>query len=180
MALPVASSDLLLLASGFTTMGLGIKMILASLAARATGLAWGESLELGALLQCKGLMEIVTLVIMHDAKIISTQIFFALIVMALLCTILTVPMRPLLGKFRNHGVSAEKNPANESKTTQTCLYRIQNSPLRCLMHHPHMNYPCFHEIVALGNKSMTGIKRFGCDLGMQYQSGVALPPSFLK
>jgi Kef-type K+ transport system membrane component KefB len=102
IALPVASSDLLLLTAGFTVMGLGIKMILASLAARATGLAWGESIELGALLQCKGLMEIVTLGIMHDAKIISTPVFSALIVMALLCTILTAPMRSLVGKFRNH------------------------------------------------------------------------------
>ncbi len=131
---------LLLLAAGFTAMGLGIKMILASLAARATGLAWGESLELGALLQCKGLMEIVTLGIMHDAKIISTQIFSALIVMALLCTILTVPMRSLVGKLRHHALSVPKK-SRERKPDDTNVSVSQPEQSATLFDAPSAHEP---------------------------------------
>ena len=140
IALPVASSDLLLLAAGFTAMGLGIKMILASLAARATGLAWGESLELGALLQCKGLMEIVTLGIMHDAKIISTQIFSALIVMALSCTILAVPMRSLVGKLRHHALSVPKK-SRERKPDDTNVSVSQPEQSATLFDAPSAHEP---------------------------------------
>ena len=115
---------------------LGLTLI----AARATGLAWGESLELGALLQCKGLMEIVTLGIMHDAKIISTQIFSALIVMALLCTILTVPMRSLVGKLRHHALSVPKK-SRERKPDDTNVSVSQPEQSATLFDAPSAHEP---------------------------------------
>jgi hypothetical protein len=43
-----------------------------------------------------------------------------------------------------------------------------------------MSHPCFHKIVAFDNKSMTGIKRFGCYLSMQHKPGMALSLRLLK
>jgi Kef-type K+ transport system membrane component KefB len=94
--LAFAHTDFLFLAAGFTVMGLGLKMLFVSLAARATGASWLASCELGALLQCKGLVEIVVLGLMRDAKIIGPEVFSALIMMALLCTVLTIPLRSLV------------------------------------------------------------------------------------
>lgn len=96
MDLSIENGSFFLLAVFFTVIGLGLKICFVSLAAHATGMKWSQSFELGALLQCKGLMEIVTLGLMHDAKIIGTEVFSALIVMALTCTVLTAPLRSMI------------------------------------------------------------------------------------
>ncbi|GAB2872509.1 cation:proton antiporter [Pseudoduganella ginsengisoli] len=70
-----------------------------ALAARQTGLAWADSMALGSLMQCKGLMELVAINILLDAGIIGTQIFSALAMMALASTCITAPaLRWLLGE----------------------------------------------------------------------------------
>ena len=101
--LSIDHAHFLWLAVFFTAMGLGLKIFFVCLAARSAGMKWCESFELGALLQCKGLMEIVTLGLMRDAKIIGPEVYSALIVMALSCTLLIVPLRSLIMRISRHG-----------------------------------------------------------------------------
>jgi Kef-type K+ transport system membrane component KefB len=68
------------------------KFLASTLAARVTGERWRFSLGLGALLQTKGLMEVVVLNMLLDAHILSTNTFSALIAMAVVTTALTAPM----------------------------------------------------------------------------------------
>jgi Kef-type K+ transport system membrane component KefB len=43
------------------------------------------------MMQTKGLMEVVVLAVLHDAGLIGTQIFSAMVAMAVVCTVLTAP-----------------------------------------------------------------------------------------
>jgi Kef-type K+ transport system membrane component KefB len=99
------TTDFLLLALFFTTIGVGLKMGFVTLAARYAGLRWGTAAQLGALLQCKGLMDIVVLGMMFEAKIISAQAFSALITMVFACTVLTVPLYGLVSQIKHRGLT---------------------------------------------------------------------------
>lgn len=59
--------------------------------ARRAGFSWAESLSLGAMMQTKGLMEVVVLTTMHDAGLIGVPIFSGMVAMAVVCTVLTAP-----------------------------------------------------------------------------------------
>jgi Kef-type K+ transport system membrane component KefB len=63
-----------------------------ALAARTTGMPWSESLQLGALMNTRGLMELIALNIGYDLGILSPQIFAMLVIMALATTMLTGPL----------------------------------------------------------------------------------------
>jgi len=67
-----------------------------ALAARAVGEPWSFAFGLGALLQTKGLMELIVLTILIDAGIISPNVFAALILMAVVSTALAMPMARLV------------------------------------------------------------------------------------
>jgi Kef-type K+ transport system membrane component KefB len=71
--------------------------------ARLTGMSWSDSLQLGALMNTRGLMELIALNIGYDLGILSPRIFTMLVIMALATTMLT---GPLLTLFRErHSVS---------------------------------------------------------------------------
>ncbi len=67
-----------------------------AVAARLFGASWPFALGLGALLQTKGLMEVIVLTILLDAGIISTNVFAALILMAVVSTALAMPLARLM------------------------------------------------------------------------------------
>ena len=67
-----------------------------ALTARLVGEPWPIALGLGALLQTKGLMEVIVLTILRDAAIISENVFSSLIVMAVVSTALAMPLTRLL------------------------------------------------------------------------------------
>jgi Kef-type K+ transport system membrane component KefB len=73
------------------------KMIGAVLAARWTGQSWRYALALGALLNTRGLVELVVLNIAYDAHVFSPTLFTMLVMMALLTTMITTPILNLLG-----------------------------------------------------------------------------------
>ncbi len=66
----------------------------------ASGLSRRESLAVGALLQCKGLMEIVAATILRDKGLLSESAFAALVVLAVLSTLLTGPLFHLVLRYR--------------------------------------------------------------------------------
>jgi Kef-type K+ transport system membrane component KefB len=61
-------------------------------AARFSGLVWRESLALGALMNTRGLMELVVLNIGADIKIISPALFSMMVIMAIATTMMTPPL----------------------------------------------------------------------------------------
>jgi len=69
-----------------------------ALAARLTGMKWRESLQLGALMNTRGLMELIALNIGYDLGILSQRIFTMLVIMALVTTIMTGPLVTFFGK----------------------------------------------------------------------------------
>jgi Kef-type K+ transport system membrane component KefB len=70
-----------------------------AIAARLVGERWALALGLGALLQTKGLMEIIVLTILLDAHVISANVFAALVVMAVVSTAIAMPLARLMLRF---------------------------------------------------------------------------------
>jgi Kef-type K+ transport system membrane component KefB len=66
------------------------------LAARWTGQSWRHSFALGALLNTRGLVELIVLNIAYNAHVFSQTLFTMLVVMALLTTMMTTPILNLL------------------------------------------------------------------------------------
>jgi Kef-type K+ transport system membrane component KefB len=61
------------------------------LAARITGQSWPDSLAIGALMNTRGLMELVVLSIGYDLGVLSPTIFTMMVLMALVTTFMTSP-----------------------------------------------------------------------------------------
>jgi Kef-type K+ transport system membrane component KefB len=72
------------------------KLGASAVAARWTGMAWREALQLGALMNTRGLMELIALNIGYDLGILSPRIFTMLVIMALVTTFMTGPLLNLL------------------------------------------------------------------------------------
>lgn len=73
------------------------KMGGAVLAARWTGQSWLDAVALGALLNTRGLVELIVLNIAYSAHVFSPTLFTMLVVMALVTTMMTSPVLNLLG-----------------------------------------------------------------------------------
>ncbi len=72
-------------------------------AARFTGMSWGDSFALGALMNTRGLVELIVLNLGYDLKILSPRIFAMLVLMALVTTFMTGPLlhlRQVFGRRR--------------------------------------------------------------------------------
>ena len=72
------------------------KFGVSSAAARYTGQSWKESLQIGALMNTRGLTELVVLNIGYDLGVITPQIFTMLVIMALTTTLMTGPLLNLI------------------------------------------------------------------------------------
>jgi Kef-type K+ transport system membrane component KefB len=68
------------------------KVVGTALPARRAGESWDNALAIGAMMQTKGLMEVVVLAVLLDAGLIGRSVFSALVAMAMVCTVLTAPM----------------------------------------------------------------------------------------
>lgn len=79
-----------------------------TLAARATGMSWRDSSALGALMNTRGLIELIALNLGLDLGILSPKIFAMLVLMALITTFMTGPIITLLGV----GYWADRQRAN--------------------------------------------------------------------
>ena len=67
-----------------------------AIAARAAGMRWRDALSLGALMNTRGLMELVILNVGLDIGVLSPTLFAMMVVMALVTTALTTPLLDLL------------------------------------------------------------------------------------
>ena len=71
----------------------------AALSSRMMGFGWKDSLSLGALMNTRGLMELVVLNIGYDMSILSPRIFVIMVLMALSTTFMTGPLLSLIQKY---------------------------------------------------------------------------------
>jgi len=76
------------------------KLVGGAVAMWATGADWRESLALGVLMNTRGLVELIVLNIGLSAGVLSLRLFSMLVIMALITTMMTSPLLPLLG-YRN-------------------------------------------------------------------------------
>ena len=94
-------------ASAFSSAGLGVTALILLVAivgklaggavgARMAGYGWRDSLATGALMNARGLMELIVMKVGLDAGLIGPELFTMLLVMALVTTAMTGPLMTLL------------------------------------------------------------------------------------
>jgi Kef-type K+ transport system membrane component KefB len=74
-------------------------------AARSTGMGWGDSFALGALMNTRGLVELVVLNLGYDLGILSPRIFAMMVLMALITTFMTAPLLHAVEVVRRRAAS---------------------------------------------------------------------------
>ena len=88
------------------------KFVGSALSAKFVGQNWRDSLTIGALMNTRGLMELVVLNIGYDLGILSPEVFSMMVIMALVTTFMTGPALDLIKRiFRqaSHTISEEIN-----------------------------------------------------------------------
>ncbi|MBX2979583.1 MAG: cation:proton antiporter [Flavobacteriales bacterium] len=95
------------------------KFVGSALAARFVGQSWRESLTIGALMNTRGLMELVVLNIGYDLGVLTPEIFAMMVIMALVTTFMTGPALSLIDRL--FGRASEAVPA---EIQQRARYRV--------------------------------------------------------
>ncbi|KAF9994884.1 K(+)/H(+) antiporter [Entomortierella chlamydospora] len=116
-------------------------------AAKIQGMEWRESLAIGILMNCKGLVELIVLNIGYDAGVINAKVFVIMVVMCLVTTCMTTPMvswlypphyqravamrslakeRASKGDLEHSDLSGDNE--NSKNGIMLCLDKIQNLP----------------------------------------------------
>jgi Kef-type K+ transport system membrane component KefB len=98
------------------------KFLGSTLAARFVGQNWRDSFAIGALMNCRGLMELIVLNIGYDLGVLSPEIFAMMVIMALLTTFMTGPALDLINRF-----GAEKIRPAEAIMNELLKYNIIGS-----------------------------------------------------
>ncbi|HQX32377.1 MAG TPA: cation:proton antiporter [Dokdonella sp.] len=75
------------------------KVVGGALGARHAGLAWPQALSVGALMNARGLMELIIMKIGLDLGVIDGAIFTMLMIMAVATTLMTTPLLALFGRL---------------------------------------------------------------------------------
>ena len=94
------------------------KFVGSALAARFVGQNWKDSLTIGALMNTRGLMELVVLNIGYDLGVLTSEIFTMMVIMALVTTFMTGPALDLINyvfKSKNSVVAEEDSDTNKYK-----------------------------------------------------------------
>jgi len=89
------------------------KLAGSAVAARTVGMEWRRSLQLGTLMNCRGLTELVVLNIGLDLGVLSPTLFTILVIMALVSTAMT---SPILVALQGGGDSTPSPPQAEEAT----------------------------------------------------------------
>lgn len=79
--------------------GVGGKFFGSAIAAKFVGQSWKDSLSIGALMNTRGLMELVVLNIGYDLGILTPEVFAMMVIMALVTTCMTGPALDLINFF---------------------------------------------------------------------------------
>ena len=85
-----------------------------ALAARFVGQNWRDSLTIGALMNTRGLMELIVLNIGLDLKVLTPEVFTMMVIMALVTTFMTGPVIDLIDFIFNKKVAVIPNSILDS------------------------------------------------------------------
>lgn len=96
------------------------KFLGSAIAARFVGQSWKDSLSIGALMNTRGLMELIVLNIGFDLGILSPSVFAMMVIMALLTTFMTGPSLDLI----NYVFRDKKQSTKKADKTVFQKYRI--------------------------------------------------------
>lgn len=107
------TAELWLMCGGITLVAVAGKFGGSAFAARIMGQSWRDSLSIGALMNTRGLMELVVLNIGYDLGILSPQVFAMMVIMAIVTTFMTGPALEFINWFFK-GKDAAKSPAAAS------------------------------------------------------------------
>jgi Kef-type K+ transport system membrane component KefB len=105
------------------------KFVGSALAAKFVGQSWRESLIVGALMNTRGLMELVVLNIGYDLGVLSPEVFAMMVLMALVTTFMTGPTLDLINKFLPEKKSSSVPETIEKSGKYNILVSF-GSPLR--------------------------------------------------
>jgi Kef-type K+ transport system membrane component KefB len=78
-------------------------------AARLTGVSWPDSFALGALMNSRGLMELIALNVGYELGILSSRVFAMMVLMAIVTTFATSPLLSLADRWRGVESSADRD-----------------------------------------------------------------------
>jgi Kef-type K+ transport system membrane component KefB len=98
IGLLAADATLWLWCAGILVVAVLGKLGGAALAARSVGESWNRSLRIGALMNCRGLTELVVLNVGLDLGVLSPTMFTMLVIMALVSTAMTAPLSAWLAR----------------------------------------------------------------------------------
>jgi Kef-type K+ transport system membrane component KefB len=92
------------------------KFLGSALAARFVGQNWKDSLTIGALMNTRGLMELVVLNIGYDLGVLTAEVFTMMVIMALVTTFMTGPALDVINFiFKSKGSKTADDDANKFK-----------------------------------------------------------------
>lgn len=109
---------------GYTFASIGIavstKVVSGSLLSKVNGLRWRESLAVGVLMSCKGIVEIVVLTTGLNAGIITKKVYAMFIFMALISTFITTPLTLWIfpDHYRNELRKQQNNNNEENRNVK--------------------------------------------------------------
>jgi Kef-type K+ transport system membrane component KefB len=86
----------------------GGKLAGSALTAKMMGQSWTDALAIGALMNTRGLMELIVLNIGYDLGILSPEIFAMMVLMALATTFMTGPLLDLVKKIEENRLQASR------------------------------------------------------------------------
>ncbi len=92
----IQGTDQWLIAGGIIVVAVTGKFFGSAFAAKFVGQSWKDSLSIGALMNTRGLMELVVLNIGYDLGVLTPQVFSMMVIMALVTTFMTGPALDLI------------------------------------------------------------------------------------
>jgi Kef-type K+ transport system membrane component KefB len=88
----VDTMELWLLCGVIIAVAVGSKLLVTGVCIRVSGIPWRESLAVGALVNARGLVELVILNVGLDLHILSATLFSMMVIMAIVTTFITTPL----------------------------------------------------------------------------------------
>lgn len=95
------------------------KFLGSALAAKFVGQSWKDSLSIGALMNTRGLMELIVLNIGYDLGVITPVIFTMMVIMALVTTFMTGPVLSLINTLFKKEEASVENIIIQPKVSET-------------------------------------------------------------
>lgn len=97
------TAGLWMLCAVIVAIAAGSKLVVSALAVRWSGIPWRDSLSVGVLMNCRGLVELVILNVGYDLHILPPVMFSMMVVMAFATTLMTAPLLDLLVRGESRG-----------------------------------------------------------------------------